>query len=79
MKAQRKPAERPVVPFTRISVAADVYQSIVATGKIKVAQTAPRADGRWNIIISGSLMDAIDTARQKGERSSDVLKRIVKQ
>ena len=54
-------------------------EQAVATGKIKVAQTAPRADGRWNIIISGSLMDAIDTARQKGERSSDVLKRIVKQ
>lgn len=74
----RRPAEKRIVPFVRISVAQDVFETIIATRKIPVGATAIRPDGRWNIAISGSLQDVIDTARQPGERSSDVIKRLVK-
>lgn len=79
MNQQRKPVERPVQPFHRISVPQDVFVSIVAPRKINVMAASFRLDGRWDIIISGSLQDCIDTARKPGERSADVLKRIVKQ
>lgn len=79
MSQQRKPVERPIQPFHRISVPQDVFEAIVAPRKINVHAASFRLDKRWDIIISGSLQDVIDSARKPGERSADVLKRIVKQ
>lgn len=73
----KRKTEPRIQPFVRISVAADVFQTLVATKKVKAQAAAVRLDGRWDIIISGSMQDVIDTARKPGERSSDVLKRIV--
>ncbi len=77
MKARK--SEPRIQPFTRISLAQDVFSALVPTKKLKVQACAARIDGRWDVIISGSMQDVIDSARQKGERSSDVLKRIIKQ
>lgn len=75
MKA-RKPEPR-IQPYGRISLAPDVFTAIVPNKLLKVQACAARLDGRWDVIISGSMQDVIDTARKRGERSSDVLKRLL--
>lgn len=72
----RRPIEKRISPFVRISLAPDVFKAIGTIAPIRIAERRP--DGRWNVAISGSLKDIIDTARQPGERSSDVLNRLVK-
>lgn len=72
----RRPTEKRITPFTRISVSPEVFREIGTLIPYQLA--ARRPDGRWNLAISGSLKDVIDTARQPGERSSDVILRLVK-
>lgn len=76
MKSKR-PVERRIQPYGRISLAPDVFAALVPTKLLKVQACATRLDSRWDVIISGSMQDVIDTARKPGERSSDVLKRLL--
>lgn len=73
---QRRPTEKRISPFVRVSVSPEVFREVGTLIPYKLA--ARRPDGRWNLAISGSFKDVIDTARQPGERSSDVILRLVK-
>lgn len=72
-----KPKHQKQPPMYRLTLTAETFAAVVKDGTIKVKIALMRIDGKWDIGISMTAKDQIETAALPGENWSDTVKRMV--
>lgn len=64
------------LPPVRLTLENDVAKMVIAGGPLKILAGVRRLDGKWDIFVSFSAFDQLQTAALPKENLSDTVKRL---